>query len=71
MIKKMMVLFLIENQCIFLTTRRALGMGGWGLENSYGVRILNPLEIIGRSLTGVHVYACCQTDPPLRMGDPG
>ncbi len=26
-------------------------MGGWGLENPYGVRILNTLEIIGRSLT--------------------
>ncbi len=23
---------------------------GWGLHNPYGVRILNPLEIIGRSL---------------------
>ncbi len=27
-------------------------MGGWGLKNPYGVRILNPLEIIGRSLIG-------------------
>ncbi len=26
-------------------------MGGWGLENPYSVGILNPLEIIGRSLT--------------------
>ncbi len=25
-------------------------MGGWGLENPYDVRILNALEIIGRSL---------------------
>ena len=35
---------------IFLVTRKDLGMGGWGLKNPYGVRILNLLEIIGRSL---------------------
>ncbi len=40
----------IENQRIFLATRKDLGVGGWGLEIPYGVRILNPLEIIGRSL---------------------
>ncbi len=43
----------IENQRIFLATRKDLGVGGWGLENTYGVRILNPLEIIGRSLTAL------------------
>ncbi len=41
----------IENQRIFVASRKDLGVGGWGLENSYGVRILNLLEIIGRSLT--------------------
>ncbi len=40
----------IENQRIFLAHRKILGVGGWGLDNPYGVRILNPLEIIGRSL---------------------
>ncbi len=40
----------IENQRIFLTPRKDLEVGGWGLDNPYGVRILNPLEIIGRSL---------------------
>ncbi len=40
----------IENQHIFLRTRKDLVVGGWGLEIPYGVRILNPLEIIGRSL---------------------
>ncbi len=25
--------------------RKDLGVGGWGLENPYGIRILNPLEI--------------------------
>ena len=44
------LIILIKNQRIFLTTRKDLGVGGWGLENPYGVRILNPLEIIGRSL---------------------
>ncbi len=39
-----------QYQRIFLTSRKDLGMGRWGLENPYGVRILNPLEIIGRSL---------------------
>ncbi len=34
----------IENQCIFLATRGDKGVG---------VRILNLLEIIGRSLTGI------------------
>ncbi len=43
--------YFIENQCIFLTSRKDLGVGWRGLENPYGVRILNPLEIIGRSLT--------------------
>ena len=43
----------IENQRIFLVIRKDLGVGGWGLENPYGVRILNPLEIIGQSLTGL------------------
>ncbi len=41
----------IENQLIFVATRKNLGVGGWGLDIPYGVRILNPLEIIGRSLT--------------------
>ena len=40
----------IENQHIFLAPCKDLGVGGWGLDNPYGVRILNPLEIIGRSL---------------------
>ncbi len=40
----------IENQNIFLATRKDLGMGGWGLENVYGVRIFSRLEIIGQSL---------------------
>ena len=40
----------IKNQRIFLVTRKDLAVGGWGLENPYGVRILNPLEIIGLSL---------------------
>ena len=40
----------IEHQRIFVTSRKDLGVDGWGLENTYGVRILNPLEIIGRSL---------------------
>ncbi len=44
--------FLIENQCISLQICKDLGVGGWGLDNPYDVRILNPLEIIGRSLTG-------------------
>ncbi len=43
----------IENQRIFLAPRKDLGMGGWGLDNPYGVRILNPLEIIERSLIGI------------------
>ena len=37
----------IENQHIFLATRTDLGVGGWC---PYGVRILNPLKIIGRSI---------------------
>ena len=41
----------IENQRIFLSSRKDLEVVGWGLENPYGVRILNPLEIIGRSLS--------------------
>ncbi len=44
--------YCIENQRIFLGTCKDLGVRGWGLENPYSVRILNPLEIIGRSLTG-------------------
>ena len=40
----------IENQRIFFAPRKDLGVGGWGLDNPYSVRILNPLEIIGRSL---------------------
>ncbi len=40
----------IKNQHNFLATRKDLGVGGWGLKNPYGVRILNPLEIIGQSL---------------------
>ncbi len=43
----------IENQRIFLALRKDLGVGGWGLDNPYGVRILNPLEIIGQSLRGM------------------
>ncbi len=43
----------IENQRIFLAPRKDLGVGGWGLDNPYGVRILNPLEIIGQSLTRI------------------
>ena len=43
---------MIENQRIFLSTRKDLGVGGWGPENPYGVRILNMLEIIGRPLIG-------------------
>ncbi len=39
-----------ENQLIFLPSCKDLGVGGWGLKNPYVVRILNPLEIIGRSL---------------------
>ncbi len=39
-----------ENQHIFLATLKDLEVGGWGLENTYSVRILNMLEIIGRSL---------------------
>ncbi len=38
----MLVLFFktcIENHRIFLVTRKNLGVGGWGLENPYGVRI--------------------------------
>ncbi len=41
----------IENQHIFLAPHKDLGVGGWVLDNPYGVGILNPLEIIGRSLT--------------------
>ncbi len=37
----------IENQRIFLASCKDLGVRGWGLKISYGVRILNPLEIIG------------------------
>ncbi len=44
---------LVENQRIFLSTRKDLGVGGWGLKYPYGVRILNPLEIIGQSLISV------------------
>ena len=36
-----------ENQHIFLAPRKDLGVSGWGLDNPSGVRILNPLEIIG------------------------
>ena len=36
--------YFIENQCIFLTSRKDLGVGWRGLENPYGVRILNSLE---------------------------
>ena len=43
----------IKNQHIFLATRKDLGVGGWGLKNPYGVRILNSLAIIGRSLNGL------------------
>ncbi len=39
-----------KNQHVCLASRKDLVVGGWGLENPYGVRILNPLEIIGRSL---------------------
>ncbi len=53
MIKMHWFYFLIENQRIFLTTRKDFGVGEWGLDNPYGVRILNPLEIIGRSLKSV------------------
>ncbi len=42
--------FLTENQHIFIATHKDLGVGGWGLKNPYGVR-MNPLEIIGRSLS--------------------
>ena len=41
----------IENQRIFLVTRKDLEVDGWCLKNPYGVRILKSLEIIGRSLT--------------------
>ncbi len=41
---------MLKNQRISLVTCKDLGVGGWGLDNPYGVRILNPLEIIGRSL---------------------
>ena len=41
----------IENQHVFLTTCKDLGVGGWGPVIPYGVRILNPLEIIGQPLT--------------------
>ena len=37
----------IKNQHIFLATRKNKEVGGWGLLNPDGVRILNPLEIIG------------------------
>ena len=40
----------IENQRIFFIIRKDLGVGGWCLKNPYGVRILNPLDIIGRFL---------------------
>ncbi len=40
----------IDNQHIFITTCKDLGVDGWDLINPYGVRILNLLEIIGRSL---------------------
>ncbi len=43
----------IENQHIFLAPRKHLGVGRWGLDNPYGVRILNPLEITGRSLRAI------------------
>ncbi len=37
----------LKNQRISLATCKDLGVGGWGLDNPYGGRILNPLEIIG------------------------
>ncbi len=37
----------IENQRVFLAICIDKGVDGWGLENPYGVRIINPLEIIG------------------------
>ena len=50
----------IENQHIFLALVRIWGW--WGLKNAYGVRILNPLKIIGRSLTKAdrktHSFTC-------------
>ncbi len=42
--------FIFYRKYILLTTCKDLGVDGWCLENSYSVRILNPLEIIGRSL---------------------
>ncbi len=39
-----------KNQHIFLSSGKDLEVGGWGLENPYGVRILNSLKIVGRSL---------------------
>ena len=53
MIKMCWFYFLNENQRISLQICKDLGVGGCGLENPYGVRILNPLEIIGRALNGV------------------
>ncbi len=35
---------------IFLATCKDLGVGWWSLKNPYGLRILKPLKIIGRSL---------------------
>ncbi len=57
MIKMRWFYFLTENQRIFLSTCKDLGVGGWGLRNPYGVRILNPLEIIGRSLKKIRRQA--------------
>ena len=44
----------IEYQHIFLAPRKDLGVGGWGRDNPFGVRILNPLEIIGQSLNHIN-----------------
>ncbi len=42
--------WVVWDDMLCVASRKDLGVGGWGLENSYGVRILNPLEIIGRPL---------------------
>ncbi len=60
----------IENQRIFLAPRMDLGVGGCCLNNPCSVRILNPFEIVGRSLSGVVfqyeiIPNLSQTVPPL------
>ncbi len=45
------LIILIKKQRILLTARKDLGVGGCYLKNPYGVRILNALAIIGRSLS--------------------